>query len=452
MSAKKERLDPSHETLRGQSGKPSRNPRRSQKTILNIATISDASSDSMDLDGMASPDPSTHGGPLNDRLGPPIRCALPALAVSGTANRLALHALSVRQHVDALNASDRIEDGLGTLMQSEVLSLFNDFAPNASLTDRLNQAASLLPVPFLQLVLNHLEMRDAHADDEDESIVSNGRRTGAIDQLRQTIHACLGSLGEQTRFHQAVRRTATDAVYHFAYGLTHEINNPLANIAARAQQLIPTTSRESDRQCLATIVDQSMRAHEMLSEMMRVAKPGSMPLYPCDVGPLLTQVVESYVEIADAKRIAYRWEIADRPMWVDANTASLSEALHCLIRNALEVCRSQDHVQWIGQIVDSHSIPSEHRHRSLGNQVVRIALQDSGPGMSREVAQHAWDLYYSGREHGRGLGIALANVRRILEAHGGLVWICSSPNAGCTVEIRLPLLPSRSPARRTISV
>lgn len=294
---------------------------------------------------------------------------------------------------------------------------------------------------------------------------SSAQDRTANQRFLHAIHSAIASLGSRERFDHAVENSSQRAIYQFAYGLSHEINNPLANIAARAQQLIPNVASEADRRSLATIVDQTMRAHEMLSEMMRVVQPRPVSLRKDDVVAIVREAVESQIAAWKHAKIPVEFRLSPKPLYGEVERASLAEALASVVQNAMQVCRPNDGIEIICEEVGVdhpefgpsgpsgpsgssglQAIPMHSTHR------IRIAIRDTGPGMTAETAARAWDLYFSGREHGRGLGISLANVRRILDAHRGLVWLSSAPNAGCTFEIRLPASPAPSVARRTLSI
>jgi signal transduction histidine kinase len=274
------------------------------------------------------------------------------------------------------------------------------------------------------------------------------------------IHATITAMSHQESIHAAIERASRRSIYQFAYGLTHEINNPLANIAARAQQLIGAVASETDKRSMATIVDQAMRAHEMLSEMMRVVQPRTMKLQTEDVVSVVRQTVHDQLTAWTHAKIQCEMRLSPTPLFGAVERAALSEAIASVLQNSLQVCRPTDCIEVICAEVNEGSPQygpedvSDDAPQSayVGASRIRISIRDTGPGMSCETAQRAWDLYFSGREHGRGLGISLANVRRILDAHQGLVWIESAPNSGCVVEIRLPRVATPTHNRRSISI
>ncbi len=73
------------------------------------------------------------------------------------------------------------------------------------------------------------------------------------------------------------------------------------------------------------------------------------------------------------------------------------------------------------------------------NQVLRLALQDNGPGMNVETVERAFEPYYTTKEHGTGLGLAI--VKKILLEHRGAIEVQSEPGEGTRFTLTLPLNP-----------
>src|SRR5215470_19686591 len=92
-------------------------------------------------------------------------------------------------------------------------------------------------------------------------------------------------------FVAAVETAKLQALYNFAYGLSHEINNPLANISTRAQTLLVDERDPERRRKLATIVQQAFRAHEMIADLMLFARPPALRKEPTDLVQLADTVV-----------------------------------------------------------------------------------------------------------------------------------------------------------------
>ncbi len=100
-------------------------------------------------------------------------------------------------------------------------------------------------------------------------------------------------------FEKAVEQAKLAALKELAYGASHEINNPLANISTRAQTLLKQEIDPEKRRMLAAIHSQAMRAHEMIADLMLFARPPELNLKSMDLVGLLETVTK---EMQPARR------------------------------------------------------------------------------------------------------------------------------------------------------
>src|SRR6266513_6172132 len=105
------------------------------------------------------------------------------------------------------------------------------------------------------------------------------------------MHPTAQSTEALADFSTAVEAAKLQALYNFAYGLSHEINNPLANISARAQTLLVDEQNPERRRKLATIVQQAFKAHEMIADLMLFARPPAMRPQAVDLVKIADTVV-----------------------------------------------------------------------------------------------------------------------------------------------------------------
>jgi len=217
------------------------------------------------------------------------------------------------------------------------------------------------------------------------------------------------------------------ALRQFAYGLSHEINNPLANISTRAQTLMRGEADAGRQQSLQRIVDQAMRAHEMTADLMFYAHPPTPKKSRFDLCTVVVAVTNQCEEMIRGRAIELVITAAEKPVMVDADRAMMSEAVRSLLLNAIEAIGCD------GRVVLSCEID-----RDASSAVVTVC--DSGPGLSPAAALHAFDPYFSGREAGRGLGVGLCRVDTIAKIHGGDVRL-SSGTVGCTARVWIPVVP-----------
>jgi signal transduction histidine kinase len=241
--------------------------------------------------------------------------------------------------------------------------------------------------------------------------------------LRGSLQRAISMLSSCASVQESVEAASRRQVYELAYGLTHEINNPLGNILARAQQLLSKSTDPYDRKSLATVVDQAMRAHEMLAELMRAVQPRCVECQRIDLVPLVEEAFQKSHPLAKPKKLI--WQLRKKSTVAPARVEAIGvlEALRLIAQNAIDAARESDSILWsIDEI----------------GTTIRISIEDTGPGLSPQAVRRAFDLFYSGREAGRGLGVSLAVVRRLVSESGGSVRLESEKQLGCRVELRFP--------------
>jgi signal transduction histidine kinase len=232
--------------------------------------------------------------------------------------------------------------------------------------------------------------------------------------------------GVVARFEQAVAEARLDAVRELAYGAGHEINNPLANIAARAQSLLPGERDPDRRRRLSTIVDQAFRARDMIGGLMIFARPPRPRPATVAIDAVVRPAIESLRPVAQGRGVRLEYSPPPTPFAVHVDKTQIGEALRVLAVNALEA------------VDDGGRVRLEATDDPAGG-LGRVILADDGRGMDADTARRAFDPFFSGRDAGRGIGLGLPKARRLIESSGGSLRVDSAPGRGTSVTITLPL-------------
>ncbi|MGI9470390.1 MAG: sensor histidine kinase [Rubripirellula sp.] len=248
-----------------------------------------------------------------------------------------------------------------------------------------------------------------------------GESTDSSCMLQELARTVQRQRSLELAFDARLHKSKLGALKQLAYGLSHEINNPLANISTRAEQLQRGEADPARTATLQRIIDQVYRAHEMIADLMFYANPPALEQQPSDLKQIMRTVAESFRDETD--RQAIRLEVAapeiPAPMTVDHTM--VGEAIRALVRNAIDAIGCQ------GTIVLS---------LDQDDGPTRIHVADSGPGLTDHARAHAFDPYFSGREAGRGLGLGLCRAYRIAKLHQGDITLAGGP-AGCVATITL---------------
>jgi signal transduction histidine kinase len=248
--------------------------------------------------------------------------------------------------------------------------------------------------------------------------------------LRDAVQAAASLEASAQRFESSVRENRLAGMRELAYGASHEINNPLANIAARAQALLVEETDPERRRRLSTIVDQAFRARDMIGGLMIFARPPRPRQEATELGPLLAGVLESSRPMAAVRgaRLEYEPPVQPFAAWVDG--PQFEEAVRAVVVNALEAVDPGGRVELSVTVADPTVDDADAAY------LIRVA--DNGRGMDEETARRAIDPFFSGREAGRGIGLGLSKAWRLIDTNGGVLEIDSRPGHGTCVTIRVP--------------
>ncbi len=250
----------------------------------------------------------------------------------------------------------------------------------------------------------------------------DARHSSAWPQLQALCHLVVRLQTLESRFASELHRQKQEAIYQFAYGLSHELNNPLANIATRAGVLAQQASQPQHKILLEAVVANAMRGCEMLGDLMLVARPPKLQYKSTCIDELVTAVVEQARRWASSLDIEITLDV-DSKQVLQLDAMAMREAMWALLRNALEAMPDGGTANV--SVTD------------LDTSRVCIEIADQGGSLSRAALEYCFDPYYSGREAGRGLGLGLAKTLRIIELHQGELSLTNRPGGGAIARIVL---------------
>jgi signal transduction histidine kinase len=226
------------------------------------------------------------------------------------------------------------------------------------------------------------------------------------------------------RFAEAVERAKLEAIKELAYGAGHEINNPLANIATRAQTLLREETDPEKRRKLAAINAQAFRAHEMIADLMLFARPPEMRPEPVELSGLLKRLADELQAEAEAAAVQIEVKSSSAPVQAMADPVQIVVALRAMCINSIQAMSQGGRLELGCQTATADE--------------VQITVADTGPGIPAEIRTKIFDPFFSGREAGRGLGFGLSKAWRLITLHGGSIVLDETAGRGARFVITLP--------------
>jgi len=228
-------------------------------------------------------------------------------------------------------------------------------------------------------------------------------------------------------------------------GVAHEVKNPLnamtihlellrqklgrrATVAAAAAagagtadgSVLPPPA-DGIMSHVSIIGEEIRRLDHVVQGFLRFSRPEELQLEPVNVPALLQDIVDVVRPQAEQQGIAVEMEAHDR-VAIQVDRAMVRQALLNLALNAIDAMPAGGSLAL--------------RARAVEDQQVEIDVVDSGSGIAPEHLGRVFELYFTTREQGSGLGLSM--VYRTVQLHDGTIEVESSPGHGATFRIRLP--------------
>ncbi|MBT9558633.1 MAG: GAF domain-containing protein [Myxococcales bacterium] len=237
---------------------------------------------------------------------------------------------------------------------------------------------------------------------------------------------------ENSRLFDKVRdRDRLAALGEMSAGLAHEIRNPLGAIKGAAQLL---EGGEPDPEMLRIIVDETNRLNTVVSEFLDYARPNRKPnLVETDVN----RVVELTLDVVRADNPG-RHEIQTRLMNVLPKVQSDPEQLrHVFLNLAQNAMQAMTATAQSGTLtVTTRLVESRGAALEGETALIRIEFADVGAGIPDEVRKNLFIPFFTTKQRGTGLGLALS--LRLVRNLGGNIEVVSRPGQGSTFTVVLP--------------
>ena len=208
--------------------------------------------------------------------------------------------------------------------------------------------------------------------------------------------------------------------------LVHEIRNPLNSISINLQILEEDLSAESPRSPsdlqnrVRRIRGEVERLDRILTDFRRYANLPPLTFETCDLTPLIEEVLDFNEPEAQRQNVQVSRDIQKLPP-VQLDQPQFKQALLNLIINGVQAMEEGGTLTVRAKLL---------------NGGIQIDVEDTGQGIEPDQLNRIFDLFFSAKEEGTGVGLAI--VKQVVEGHGGQVNVESTPGEGTKFSIRLP--------------
>lgn len=226
----------------------------------------------------------------------------------------------------------------------------------------------------------------------------------------------------QSSEQQLTRAAKLAVVGEMAAAMSHEVRTPLGIMRSSADVLLREAQLSEDgREVLGFIISETERLNKLVSALIDTARPRPPNKTPLDLQAHLQHVVAMLQKQAQAKQIQLILH-ATQAVVVDADQDQMTQVLVNLLMNAIQILPEGGHIQL---------------QLSADAECAHITVADDGPGVPPAQQDHLFEAFFTQRAGGVGLGLAV--VKQIIEAHDGTISYSTSPWQGAQFNLSLPL-------------
>jgi C4-dicarboxylate-specific signal transduction histidine kinase len=275
----------------------------------------------------------------------------------------------------------------------------------------------------LRRARNELEQRVAERTQELQN--ANAAILKQVEEQRRTEEALQSSRADLAR---AARITT---IGELTASIAHEVNQPLAAVVANADACVAWLSRdtpdlEEARAAAARSIEGATRASDVIARIRSLITKSVPQRSLVDIGRIVRETA-AVVE-AQAKRngATVELDLASQPLFVLGDSIQLQQVVLNLLVNGIEATNAVT--------TRSRIVTISADLQTTGQ--IRVAVLDTGIGLSSEVKSRLFEPFFTTRSKGMGLGLSIS--RSIIETHGGRLWAESNGTEGSIFQFTLP--------------
>ncbi len=255
-----------------------------------------------------------------------------------------------------------------------------------------------------------------------------------IPQIVAAIETCRLLEGKIQLERELAERTRLASLGQMAATVAHNIKNPLSSIKTIVQ-LMQEDGELAVKygQDMSLIKSEIDRLTESVTQLLRFSKPTVTSSATVDLAAVLEKILHIFGPDAERRNIRMDLQMSEKPLMVRGSEEILLEVFQNLLVNALEVSKSHDAVVVRASVTGS-----------AGQRRVVVQVEDEGPGVPEEIQSKVFMPFFTTKQKGTGLGLAVVQ-RRVMDLAGEVT--CLSPisaKGGTRFEVTLPLIEGRA--------
>lgn len=262
----------------------------------------------------------------------------------------------------------------------------------------------------------------------------------ALAEIHEFTQSLEKKAEERTRQLQAARESLTRkdrlaSLGQLSASMAHEINNPLSGVLNYAMLMdrvverngIPPGRVEEFRGYLRQVIEETSRVGRIVSELLSFSRQSRPQITPQDFNELVRKTLTLAGPRLEQSRIETHFDLDSSLPPVPCDGPQIKQVVLNLVMNAAEA-------------MPSGGTLSLRTHLGNTSETVVLEVEDTGTGIREDLLPRVFDPFFTTKEEGKGVGLGLAVVFGIIDAHGGSIDLKSTVNRGTLAVVSLPLV------------
>ena len=232
-----------------------------------------------------------------------------------------------------------------------------------------------------------------------------------------------------------------EAIGTLAGGIAHDFNNIIAIMLGNADLARRELDREhSAMQSIEEIVKAGRRGRDLVQQILSFSRRQAITMAPVALGSIVEEVARMLSANLPAQ-ISIEVSIAANAPLVRADSTQMMQVLMNLGTNAIQAMRGRaGSLHMALEAITSTLLPTaEPGADQRAQPAARLVVRDSGPGMDQATLDRMFEPFFTTKPPGEGTGLGLSVVHGIVQSHGGLIKVSSTPGGGTCFTIDLPV-------------
>ena len=228
---------------------------------------------------------------------------------------------------------------------------------------------------------------------------------------------------------EMAQRERMVAIGQMAAGIAHEIGNPLASLSSVAQYLTRKVQASEYKEQLLVIQSHVNRISNILKRMLTFSRPATAEYRWSDIDKIIENALLLVKFDKRMQTVTIQNELHGELPTVWLNPQSFEQVLLNIFINAMDAMCAKSETEDNSLRITRHS----------DGEIVEIGIHDTGIGMDQDVADRAFESFFTTKEIGKGTGLGLFISHNLITELGGTIRIESERGRGTCVSIQIPV-------------